>query len=41
MYLSQAMKVVMKALGGKKAAKQILGDAYWDIQWQIMEQEAG
>jgi hypothetical protein len=40
MALSIAFQRVVKALGGKRAAKKILGDAYWDIQWQIMTEES-
>ena len=39
--LSEAMAVLVKALGGKRKAKKALGDVYWEMQWKIMTEEVG
>lgn len=38
--LSVAMARVAKAVGGKRILKKLMGDAYWELQWQIMTEEA-
>jgi len=40
MALSEAVAMLIKTLGGKRSAKKKLGDSYWALQWQIMEEEA-